>query len=122
MKPVTKAHLAVIATNVLFGVNYAAVKFITPAYILPFGLNIVRVFSALSLFWLLYLLKPTKAGILKKDIPRFLFCAITGVVINQLFFIKGLSLTGQVLSFDNCQLVEGCNLYPNRFGRFLYWT
>ena len=41
----------------------------------------------------MYALQPTKAGIDKKDIPRFLLCAVTGVAINQLFFIKGLTLT-----------------------------
>jgi len=96
IKSNTKAHLAVLTTNVLFGVNYAAIKFITPSYIHPFGLNMARVLSALLLFWLLYLLKPGKAGIQQKHIPRFLICALTGVVINQLLFVKGLSLTTSI--------------------------
>lgn len=98
MKSTTKAHLAVLITNLLFGVNYAAVKFITPSHILPFGLNIARVFTALILFWLLYLLKPSVCapGIQKKHIPRFITCALTGVTINQLLFIKGLSLTSSI--------------------------
>ena len=45
------------------------------------------------LFWLLFLLKPVKVKIEKQDIKRFLLCAITGVAINQLLFLKGLSLT-----------------------------
>ncbi len=96
MKSNTKAHLAVLATNLLFGVNYATVKYITPALILPFGLNMARVLTALILFWILYLLKPTTFGIRVKDIPRFIICAASGVTINQLLFIKGLSLTTSI--------------------------
>lgn len=45
------------------------------------------------LFWLLFSIKPSKAGIDKKDLPRFLLCALTGVAINQLLFIKGLTMS-----------------------------
>ena len=93
MKPKTKAHLAVLITNFLFGINYATIKFITPAYIKPVALNVARVLTAFILFWLLYFLKPTTAGIRRKDVPRFIACAATGVVLNQLLFVKGLSLT-----------------------------
>lgn len=92
-----KAHGAVIITNLLFGVNYAAVKHITPQYILPFGLNFARVITALLLFWLLYIIKPLgNAGIQRKHVPLFMLCGLTGVTINQLFFIKGLSLTSSI--------------------------
>ena len=88
-----KAHWAVLGANLLFGINFSVVKFISPAVILPFGLNLIRVVVTVSLFWLLYLLKPSRAGIDRTDIPRFLLCALTGVAINQLLFIKGLTLT-----------------------------
>jgi drug/metabolite transporter (DMT)-like permease len=45
------------------------------------------------LFWLLFLFKPGNGGIKKKDIPAFLLCAVAGVAINQLLFMKGLTLT-----------------------------
>ncbi len=92
----TRAHIAVLAANFIFGVNFSTVKYITPSVIKPFGLNVCRVSISLVLFWILYLLKPSKAGIAKKDIPLFILCAITGVAINQLFFIKGLSLTTSI--------------------------
>jgi drug/metabolite transporter (DMT)-like permease len=41
----------------------------------------------------LYIFKPQKTVIQKKDYGRFFLCAITGIAINQLLFIKGLSLT-----------------------------
>ena len=98
MNRTTKAHLAVLAANFIFGAAYSVVKTITPEFIAPFALNVVRVLSSLLLFWILFLMKPSKAGIERKDIPRFLLCAITGVAINQLFFIKGLSLTTAIHS------------------------
>jgi drug/metabolite transporter (DMT)-like permease len=91
-----KAHLAVLTANLLFGINFSVVKWIAPALIQPFGLNFLRVSSAVVLFWLLYMLKPTVWRIDRSDIPRFLLCALTGVAINQLLFIKGLTLTTPV--------------------------
>jgi drug/metabolite transporter (DMT)-like permease len=48
------------------------------------------------LFWILFLLKPSKPGILKKDIPLFILCAILGIALNQTLFVKGLSLTSAI--------------------------
>lgn len=45
------------------------------------------------LFWILFLFAPVKTKIYKKDIPAFLLCAFTGLALNQMLFIKGLSYT-----------------------------
>lgn len=94
----TKAHAAVLGANFIFGANYAVVKFITPSVIHPFALNVVRILASLGLFWLLFFFKQGDTRILKKHIPRFLLCALTGVVINQILFIKGVSLTTPIHS------------------------
>lgn len=94
----TKAHAAVLSANFIFGANYAIVKYITPAYLHPFALNVVRILVSLFLFWGLFLFKPGKVKLERKHIPRFLLCALTGVVINQIFFIKGVSLTTPIHS------------------------
>jgi drug/metabolite transporter (DMT)-like permease len=91
--PKAKAHIALLTANFLFGVNFSIVKLISPSLILPFGLNLMRVLVATGLFWLLFLFRPVNGKILKKDIPRFLLCAVTGIAINQLLFIKGLTLS-----------------------------
>ncbi len=91
-----KAHFAVLIANFFFGAGVAAVKHITPSMMPPFAVNVSRVCVALALFWLLLLLKPSRAGIDKKDIPRFLICGLCGVGINQIFFIKGASLTSPI--------------------------
>ncbi|TAH12520.1 MAG: EamA/RhaT family transporter, partial [Sphingobacteriia bacterium] len=93
-----KAYAAAIGANFIFGSSYAVVKFITPNFIHPFALNFVRVTVSIILFWILFLFKPGKTRIEKKDIPRFLLCGLTGVTINQIFFIKGLSLTTAIHS------------------------
>jgi len=94
----TQAHLAVLGANIIFGANYSIVKFITAGYMHPFAINFVRVASSILLFWFLWLLKPGAIGIQRKHIPRFIACGITGVLINQVFFIKGLSLTTSIHS------------------------
>ena len=89
----SKAHLAVLGTNVFFALNYSLIKMISPALIKPFGLNVVRVGISLLLFWIVWLFGKTDARIHKKDIGRFLLCALTGIAINQMLFLKGLVLT-----------------------------
>ena len=90
----TTAHLALLFTNLFFAINLSAAKHLTSLELAkPFGLNVVRVGASVILFWLLFLLKPTSAKIEKQDRMRFVLCALTGIAINQLLFLKGLSLT-----------------------------
>jgi drug/metabolite transporter (DMT)-like permease len=88
-----KAHLAVLLTNIFFGANFSAVQYIAQRGVPAFGLNVIRVGVSSILFWILILFFKQKKWIRREHIPRFLLCAITGVVINQLLFIKGLTLT-----------------------------
>lgn len=91
-----QAHIAVLLGNFFFGSAIVAVKHISPSLMQPLALNVIRVSVALILFWLLFLFKPSKALIDKKDIPLFILCAATGVAINQILFIKGASLTSPI--------------------------
>jgi drug/metabolite transporter (DMT)-like permease len=92
----TKAHFAVLGTNVFFAANFTLVKMISPSLVKPFGLNIFRVGISLILFWLLWALGKEKRWIKKQDVGRFVLCALTGVAINQMLFIKGLTLTSTI--------------------------
>ena len=81
-------------TNLFFAINYTVVKFlINGGFIKSFGLNLVRVSVCTALLWILFLFEPVKTKIEKKDYGRFFLCALTGIAINQLLFLKGLSLT-----------------------------
>ncbi len=92
----TKANIVVLTANFLFGANYFAVKYITPSRMEPLSLNVVRVVVSVGLFWLVFLVNPSRHRIQKQDIPRFLLCSMLGVAINQILFIKGLSLTTSI--------------------------
>lgn len=93
MRATNKAHIAVLLTNFFFATNLSLVKHISPSLIGPYGVNLFRVGIALLLFWLLWVFSKQEVGIDKKDIPRFVGCALTGVVINQMLFVKGLTIT-----------------------------
>jgi drug/metabolite transporter (DMT)-like permease len=111
----TRAHLAVISANLLFGINYSMVKVVTPLHMSSFALNVARLVVSVPLFWVLFLFRPSKAsraGIDKEDVPRFILCSICGVAINQLLFIKGLSMTstihGSLLALGTPIFITAC--------------
>ena len=90
----TKAHLALFATNIFFALNFTTVKYlINGGFLKPFGLNLIRVGVTSILLWILYIFNTEKKRIQRKDLGKFIMCAVTGIAINQLAFIKGLSLT-----------------------------
>ncbi|MEP6683433.1 MAG: DMT family transporter [Parafilimonas sp.] len=91
-----QAHIAVLLANIFFGINYITVKSIVPLKLSAPALNVCRVGGSCILFWILFLLKPSKPGIQKKDIPLFILCAVLGVALNQALFVKGLSLTSSI--------------------------
>jgi drug/metabolite transporter (DMT)-like permease len=89
------AHIGLLATNIFFAINLSAVKYITGNnFINPFGLNVIRVGISVILFWMLFLTNVKGSNkIHRADIPRFIICALSGVAINQMLFVQGLSLT-----------------------------
>lgn len=94
MNQQTKGHLALLGTNIFFAINFTAVKYLfDDGLAKPFGLNYIRMFVACAMLWMMYLIQKEKETIALKDYGRLVLCALTGIVINQLLFIKGLSLT-----------------------------
>ncbi len=92
MNKIVKAHLALLAANLIYGANYSIAKEAMPAYVQPFAFVILRVGGALILFWIVSLLF-VREKIDRKDLPYFALLALCGVAINQLLFLKGLSLS-----------------------------
>jgi drug/metabolite transporter (DMT)-like permease len=72
------------------------VKYISPSVVGPYGLNIIRAGISTILLWLLWPGSKMEAGIRKKDLGRFLLCSLSGVAINQMLFIKGLTMTSTI--------------------------
>lgn len=89
----TRGHIAALTANLFFGINFSAVKFITPSVIHPLALNLLRIGIAAFMFWGLLLIRPGSVKIQRRHWGRLLLCTLTGVVLNQVLFIKGLSLT-----------------------------
>ncbi len=95
MNRTLRAHLALLAANLIYAASFTIAKQVTDGPIHPFGLVVLRASGAVVLFWLtgiLFIKEKTE----KKDIPRFALLAIVGVAINQLLFLKGLSLTSPI--------------------------
>jgi drug/metabolite transporter (DMT)-like permease len=89
-----KAHIALIAVNLIYGLNYVVAKDIMPDYILPNALIWIRVSGATALFWLVYLFY--REHVTRRDLLYMALCAIFGVTLNQLFFFNGLNLTSPI--------------------------
>ena len=87
------ALFALFMVQLLYGLNYTFSKtIINDGFISATGLVIMRLLGATLLFWLVGFLFP-KEKIDRKDYFTFLIAAIFGVVINMMFFLKGLELT-----------------------------
>lgn len=92
-----KAHLALLGTQLFFAINFSSIKFLTgEGFTGPSGLNLVRVIFAVGLFWLLFLFRPHKIAIKRKHAWRFILSALAGIAVNQMLFVKGLSMTHSI--------------------------
>lgn len=87
-----KIHLSLFVVNLLYGANYSIAKEVMPAYIRPFGFVAIRVICTTGLFFLIQRITGNEK-VERKDYPRLLLCALFGVALNQLLFLKGLDLT-----------------------------
>ncbi len=89
----TKAHIAVLVANIFYGINFSIMQYLTPKLMQPIALNVLRVVGATLLFWGVRYITPTTKPIHRKHWGRLILCAATGVVINQILFVKGVTLT-----------------------------
>ena len=92
MNKTIQAHLALLTANIIYGANYSIAKEVMPAYIQPFAFVLIRVGCAAILFWIVSSLF-IREKIDRKDLPRLAMLAVCGIAVNQLLFLKGLSLT-----------------------------
>ncbi|WP_373059630.1 DMT family transporter [Zunongwangia sp. H14] len=91
------AIIAAFLASAIYGLNHTVAKGVMPVYIEPFGFIFLRVFGAAILFWAISIFGP-REKIATSDWPRIFGCAIFGMVINMLFFFKGLSLSTPINS------------------------
>jgi drug/metabolite transporter (DMT)-like permease len=86
------AHLAIIAANVIYGINYVVAKGIMPDYLQPRVIILLRVAGSAIVFWLVAAFFE-KQKIDKKDFIRLVACGFFGIALNQMMFFEGLNLT-----------------------------
>jgi drug/metabolite transporter (DMT)-like permease len=97
MTKALKGHIALLVAQIIYALNYSVAKGLMPAYIHPIALVFARVTGALVLFWILSAFIKTQK-IEKADFKKLAYLALFGVVINQVFFIYGLSKTTPINS------------------------
>jgi drug/metabolite transporter (DMT)-like permease len=93
----TWAHLALLAANIIYGLNYSIAKAVMPDHIKPLALVSVRSLLTTLLFWSTSLFMP-KEPVSRKDLLYLFGCSFFGVVINQVLFLAGLNLTSPINS------------------------
>lgn len=97
MSKANLGHIALLVAQVIYAMNYSIAKDLMPTYLQPFALVFLRVIGAGILFWILSLFTKTEK-LAKEDMKKLLWLALFGIVINQVFFIWGLSLTKPINS------------------------
>lgn len=92
-------HIYLLAAQVIYAFNYSMVKEAMPSFIGPFPLVLLRIGGAMVLFFVLeYFLVKEKIHFEKKTLRELFLLSLPGVVINQVFFIWGLSHTTPINS------------------------
>lgn len=89
--------MALLGAQLIYALNYSIAKGLMPAFIDPMSLVFFRIWGAGILFWLLSLFVKTQK-VERKDLLKMVWLALFGVVINQVFFIYGLSKTTPINS------------------------
>lgn len=86
-------HLALFSVALIYAVTYNIIKFVTPEHIDPLGLTTLRITGAALLFVLFHQTFVRERIRERKDFLRLALCALFGVVLNQVCFVKGVSIT-----------------------------
>ena len=86
----SSGHIALLFTNIIFGLNLPIVRSLMPDVISSLSLNFFRMAGAAVLFWITSLfIKRSKIPL--RDIFLLFFAGMLGILINQLSFIIGFS-------------------------------
>ncbi|MDR2009099.1 MAG: DMT family transporter [Bacteroidales bacterium] len=110
-----KAHLAILTTNIIFGINTPISKNVLQEYLSPFSLTFFRMAGACVVFWLVSLFMKTEK-IKPRDLLFIFLASMFGIFINQFSFIQGLSLTTPV----NAAIIITCTPIMTMIVSFLF--
>lgn len=88
-------HMAILATNFIFGLNTPIAKTIVPEWISPYALTLVRMSFAALIFWCAGLFS-AREHVTPRDLVIIFFGALFGLVGAQLSFAHALLYTSPV--------------------------
>lgn len=91
----SSGHIALLFTNIIFGLNLPIARSLIPDEISPLSLNFFRMGGAAILFWTASLfIKKTRIPL--RDIFLLFLAGMLGILINQIAFIVGFSSVSPV--------------------------
>ncbi len=89
-----KAHGALLAVALIYGLNYLLAKDVMKGFLDPREFILIRAIGATGLFWLFASFTSNgETKIERKDLGRMALAGLFGVAANQMFFFEGLNLT-----------------------------
>ncbi len=91
-------HPALLSVGLIYAAAYSIAKIALNGYVPPFGFALLRVFFAMVVLSIIQSLTVKEKVTDKKDLWLLAKCGLFGVALNQLLFLKGLSLTTAINS------------------------
>jgi len=88
-------HIALLVANIIFGLNTTISRTLMPEILSPYTLTFFRLAGAMLLFWTASLFIK-REYVPPKDILKLFFASIFALVLNQLPFFVGLSITSPI--------------------------
>ena len=96
MKGASKGHIAILTTNIIFGINIVIAKnVLSNGNIDALALTYFRILGATIAFWIASLFVKREKLTVKNFVVLF-FASLFGIVINQTSFIVGLKTTSPI--------------------------
>lgn len=90
-----QGHIAILATNIIFGLNTPIAKTLVPQWISPFALTLLRMSFGAIIFWLISLFMANEK-VSKRDLGILCLGGLFGLVGAQLTFATSLTYTSPV--------------------------
>lgn len=88
-------HFSLFAANVIFGINNPVSRSLMPEILSPYTLTLFRFAGGMILFWTVSLFVKSEK-VPAKDILLLFFASIFGLILNQIPFFVGLSMTSVI--------------------------
>jgi drug/metabolite transporter (DMT)-like permease len=88
--------ILILIANIFFAVNMPDSREITPEWINPYGLSLLRISFAFISFFILSLIMGTRQRFSLKEHLTLMACGLLGTTLNQASFLAGLARTSPV--------------------------